>query len=140
MMSLNIEKTKKMKKFFTICAVVIASLAFNGLTVSAQDKAEFKFEQETHDFGKIAQGTPVTYTFKFTNTGTAPLIISNVQSTCGCTVPDYSKVPVKPGEEGLIKVTFNAAAAQPFSKPIIIASNAKTPSKTLIIKGEVIAK
>lgn len=123
-----------------ICTIVFAFLAFAGITASAQEKAEFKFEQETHDFGKIPQGTPVTYTFKFTNTGTAPLIISNIQSTCGCTVPDYSKTPVKPGEEGQIKVTFNAAAAQPFSKPITIASNAKTPSKTLIIKGEVVAK
>lgn len=128
-----------MKKILVKYALVLAFITFAGAVV-AQDRAEFKFEKETHDFGKISQGTPVTYTFSFTNTGSAPLIISNIQSTCGCTVPEYSKTPVKPGEEGIIKVTFNAAAIQPFSKQIIVASNSKTPSKTLVIKGEVVAK
>lgn len=105
-----------------------------------QNKAEFKFEQETHDFGKIPQGTPVSYEFTFTNTGTEPLIISKVESTCGCTVPEYTNTPINPGAQGKIKVTFDAAAAMPFSKMVTIRSNAKTPVKALYIKGNVLKK
>lgn len=103
----------------------------------AQDAPEFKFEQETYDFGKIPQGTPVSHEFTFTNTGSEPLIINKVESTCGCTVPEYTKTPVKPGETGKIKITFDAAAASPFSKMVTIRSNAKTPVKALYIKGVV---
>lgn len=102
-------------------------------------EAEFKFEEETHDFGKIPQGKPVTYEFKFTNTGDSPIIISNVEASCGCTKPEYSSTPVKKGEKGTIKTTFNAAAAGPFNKVITIKSNAKTPVKYLYIKGEVVS-
>src|SRR5690554_5815501 len=108
--------------------------------VTLQDKAEFKFAQETHDFGKIPQGTPVSYEFKFTNVGSEPLIISKVESTCGCTVPEFPKTPVNPGAEGTIKVTFDAAASAPFSKMVTIRSNSKTPVKALYIKGVVVKK
>lgn len=126
-----------MKRLLILCAV------FVGFTTMANaqtdNKAEFKFEKETHDFGKIPQGKPVTIAFKFTNTGTEPLIISDVESTCGCTVPEYTKTPVKKGESGIITVTYNAQAVAPFSKPVIIKSNARTPVKSLYIKGEVIS-
>jgi len=119
-------------------SLLILAIAFVGLSsMIVQDKAEFKFEQETHDFGKIPQGTPVSYEFNFTNTGTEPLIISKVESTCGCTVPEYTTTPVKSGEQGKIKVTFDAAASSPFSKMVTIRSNAKTPVKALYIKGVV---
>jgi len=108
--------------------------------VAQPNKAEFKFEQETHDFGKIPQGTPVSYEFKFTNVGSEPLIISKVESTCGCTVPEFPKTPVNPGATGTIKVTFDAAASAPFSKMVTIRSNSKTPVKALYIKGVVIKK
>ena len=116
-----------------ICAVVLG-FAF---TASAQ-KAEFKFVEEVHDFGKIPQGKPVTTEFVFTNIGTEPLIITDVHPDCGCTIAEYTKVPVKQGQKGFIKATYNAAVAAPFSKPIRVTSNAKTPQKTLIIKGEVV--
>ena len=120
-----------------ICAVVLG-FAF---TASAQDnqKAEFKFNEEKHDFGKIPQGKPVTTEFVFTNVGVEPLILTNVQPTCGCTIADYTKSPVKKGEKGVIKITYNAAVPAPFSKAIVVTSNAKTPQKTLIIVGEVMA-
>ena len=120
-----------------ICAVVLG-FAF---TASAQDnqKAEFKFNEEKHDFGKIPQGKPVTTEFVFTNVGVEPLILTNVQPTCGCTIADYTKSPVKKGEKGVIKITYNAAVPAPFSKAIVVTSNAKTPQKTLIIVGEVVA-
>lgn len=124
-----------MKKIFSLLMLAISFISLSSMNV--QDKAEFKFEQETHDFGRIPQGTPVAYEFTFTNTGSEPLIINKVESTCGCTVPEYTKTPVKPGDKGSIKVTFDAAAAMPFSKMVTIRSNAKTPVKALYIKGVV---
>src|SRR6516164_5366330 len=114
-----------MKKLLMICAVVLG-FAF---TASAQDnaKAEFKFNEEKHDFGKIPQGTPVTTVFAFTNIGKEPLILTNVQPTCGCTIADYTKTPVKYNETGTIKITYNAAYPAPFTKTIVVTSNAKTP-------------
>ena len=127
-----------MKKLLLVCAVIIG-IAF---TASAQDnqKAEFKFNEEKHDFGKIPQGTPVTTMFEFTNVGQEPLILSDVKPTCGCTIADYTKTPVKMGDKGEIKITYNAAAAYPFNKTIVVTSNAKTPQKYLVIVGEVVAK
>jgi ABC-type amino acid transport substrate-binding protein len=127
-----------MKKILMICAVLIG-FAF---TASAQDnqKAEFKFIEEKHDFGKIPQGTPVTTVFEFTNIGQEPLILTTVQPTCGCTIADFTKTPVKSGDKGKITITYNAAYAAPFSKTIVVKSNAKTPEKYLVIVGEVVAK
>lgn len=127
-----------MKQLMTLCAVIIA---FVGVTAMQTDgKADFKFDKETHDFGKIPQGKPVSVDFVFTNAGDEPLIISNVESTCGCTVPKYTTTPVAKGAKGTITVTFNAAAVQPgFTKAVTIKSNARTPVKVLYIKGEVVA-
>jgi hypothetical protein len=127
-----------MKRLMILCAVILG-FAF---TASAQDneKAEFKFNEEKHDFGKIPQGTPVTTVFEFTNVGKEPLILTEVRPTCGCTIADYTKTPVKAGEKGTIKITYNAAAAAPFNKTIVVTSNAKTPTKYLNIVGEVVAK
>lgn len=121
-----------------MCAVVLG-FAFNA---SAQDnqKPEFKFNEEKHDFGKIPQGTPVTTVFEYTNIGEEPLILADVKPTCGCTIADYTKAPVKKGEKGIIKITYNAAAVAPFNKTIVVTSNAKTPQKYLNIVGEVVAK
>lgn len=123
-----------MKKLIILLTFVL------GITVTsfAQDKpAEFKFEKETHDFGKISTAKPVSIEFKFTNIGDAPLILTKVETTCGCTVPTYTQTPIKKGEAGLIKITYTPAGAPlPFSKSITILSNAKTPTKVLYIKGE----
>lgn len=125
-------------KLIIFCSALLVFIGLSTYNAQAQSKSEFKFETETHDFGKISQGTPVTYEFKFENTGTEPLIINKVESTCGCTVPEYTKTPVKPGEKGTVNVTFNAAQAAPFSKMVTIRSNAKTPVKALYIKGTVV--
>ncbi|MBS1526784.1 MAG: DUF1573 domain-containing protein [Bacteroidetes bacterium] len=125
-----------MKKLMILCAVILG-FAF---TASAQDnqKPEFKFNEEKHDFGKIPQGTPVTTVFEFTNIGQEPLILTEVRPTCGCTIADYTKTPVKAGDKGMIKITYNAAVAAPFNKTIVVTSNAKTPTKYLNIVGEVV--
>jgi len=119
-----------------LCAVLIGFTAMTAMRTA--DKAEFKFDKETHDFGKIPQGKPVSVDFKFTNVGDEPLIITNVESSCGCTVPKYTSTPVKKGESGVITVTYNAAAAMAFNKAVTVKSNAKTPVKYLYIKGEVV--
>lgn len=124
-----------MKKSLLMLFIAISFVGFSSMIT--QDAPEFKFEKETHDFGKIPQGTPVSHEFTFTNTGSEPLIINKIESTCGCTVPEYTKTPIKPGETGKVKITFDAAAASPFSKMVTIRSNAKTPVKALYIKGVV---
>lgn len=127
-----------MKKLFTFCLILLSFVTV--VAMKADQQPDFKFEKETNDFGKIPQGKPVSYDFKFTNVGEQPLIISNVESTCGCTVPKYTSTPIKKGETGTITVTFNAAAPGAFNKALTIKSNAKTPVKYIYIKGSVAAQ
>ncbi|TCD08334.1 DUF1573 domain-containing protein [Pedobacter frigidisoli] len=128
-----------MKKILVLFAFVLGF----GIVANAQTAAkpaEFKFESETHDFGKIVLNKPVTFDFKYTNIGEEPLIITKAEASCGCTVPKYTSTPLKKGETGVISVTFNAAAGpSTFSKAVTITSNAKTPIKVLYIKGETVA-
>ncbi|WP_432713481.1 DUF1573 domain-containing protein [Pedobacter sp.] len=126
-----------MKKLIILFSLVLGI----ALSSKAQNKpAEFKFDKETYNFGKIPSNKPATVEFTFTNIGDTPLIISNVETTCGCTVPEYTKTPIKKGETGVIKVTYNpTGAALPFSKSISLTSNAKTPTKVLYIKGETVS-
>lgn len=128
-----------MKKILVLFAFVLGfGIVANAQTASKP--AEFKFESETHDFGKIVMGKPVTFDFKYTNVGEEPLIISKAEGSCGCTVPKYTVTPLKKGETGVISVTFNAAAGpSTFSKTVTVSSNAKTPVKVLYIKGETVA-
>ncbi|MVN20386.1 DUF1573 domain-containing protein [Mucilaginibacter arboris] len=125
-----------MKKLMMICAMVVG-FAINA-SAQTDNKAEFKFVEEKHDFGKVPQGKPVTTDFVYTNIGEEPLILTEVKPTCGCTIADYTKTPVKKGEKGSIKITYNAAVEAPFNKTIVVTSNAKTPTKYLVIVGEVV--
>ena len=127
-----------MKKLLFI--VVLAALA--GTTYAQQAPAKqafaaFTWDSPSHDFGKIKQGTPVTHEFKFTNSGKSPLVITNVQASCGCTTPDWSKEPVMPGGQGFIKATYNAASPGAFSKTVTVTANIETGFVQLTIKGEV---
>lgn len=109
-----------------------------GLTC-ALAQAELKFEKTTHDFGTFSENDPVvTTTFKFKNAGDTPLIIHQAIASCGCTVPEYTKEPIKPGDKGEIKVTYNGAGRYPgkFRKTITIHSNADNNVVRLYIKGE----
>lgn len=128
-----------MKKLLTICAITLGFVVMARTAFAQESKAEFKFNEEKHDFGKVPQGTPVTTVFEFSNVGTEPLIITDVRPTCGCTIADFTKTPVKPGDKGMVKVTYNAAFAAPFNKTIVVTSNATTPIKNLVIVGEVVA-
>ena len=131
-------------------ALLLFIAAFSG-AVNAQDAkpAEtpqvddknapaFKFEVEEYNFGTIKQGENVTYEFKFTNTGAEPLMITNAQGSCGCTVPEWPKEPIKKGEKKNIRVTFNSTGKMGMQdKTVSIISNAKGGTKVLHLKGNV---
>jgi hypothetical protein len=108
--------------------------AFLFISISAYSQ-EFKFEKELIDYGKIAQSSNGERVFVFTNVGTQPLIITNIQSSCGCTVPKKPEKPIMPGEKGEIKVSYDTKRLGGFSKQITIFSNAKEPRKIVRIKG-----
>lgn len=112
----------------------------NGTSADNPNAGEFAFSEETHDFNKIPKGTPVNYDFSFSNTGKEPIVISNVQASCGCTTPKWPKEPILPGKSAIINVQYNAANPGGFNKSITITSNAKTPSKVIYIKGTVEAQ
>jgi len=125
-----------MKRFITLITV----LAVAAMSAMSQGGPEITFEKTTHNFGKIPQGTPVTYEFQFTNTGTEPLIVNNVQKTCGCTVTGWTKNPVMPGQTGYVSAQYNAASMGAFKKPVTVVSNASASSLQLFFEGEVVAK
>ncbi|MBX7182733.1 MAG: DUF1573 domain-containing protein [Bacteroidia bacterium] len=107
----------------------------------AQDTANapvMTFEKDVYDFGKIIQGEKVTHTFTFTNTGKTDLIISAANTSCGCTVPSFSKTPVKPGEKGKIDVVFDSEGKKgQTTKKITILANTIPNFKTITLTGEI---
>ena len=123
--------------------VVLLALVFSVVAVSAQsEKAvtgpEISFQKTTHEYGTIELNGDGTYNFEFTNTGNEPLILSKPRSSCGCTVPQWPKEPILPGETNQIKVTYNTHKAGPFNKTVTVYSNAKNKSTVLLrIKGKV---
>ncbi len=121
-----------MKKY-----VLIAIIAFVGLT-TAHSQAVIDFESDTIDYGEIAKGSDGVRVFKFTNTGNAPLIVTDVKSSCGCTVPKKPDGPVAPGESSTIQVKYDTNRVGPIRKTITVYSNASEPVKALKIKGEVL--
>ncbi|WP_238395864.1 DUF1573 domain-containing protein [Pontibacter pudoricolor] len=117
---------------------IIALLTLLLVSFGASAQGELTFEKETHDFGTIAEGTLASYEFKVKNVGDQPVVISNVQPSCGCTTPDWTKTPILPGKTGVIKAVYNSASRPgPFYKSILVVSNGKTPNTTIYIKGEV---
>ncbi|MBN2868565.1 MAG: DUF1573 domain-containing protein [Flavobacteriaceae bacterium] len=123
-----------MKKLMTLLFVGLVSL-----TMNAQEKvAKIEFKETTIDYGTIEKGANGLRTFEFTNTGDAPLIISKVSSSCGCTVPKKPEKPIMPGETGEIEVKYDTNRVMPIRKTITVLSNADTPTVSLKIKGNVI--
>lgn len=119
--------------------ILILFVGLLSLSVSAQEKvAKIEFENQVIDYGTIEKGSDGVRVFKFTNTGNAPLIISKVKSTCGCTVPKKPDGPIMPGETGEISVKYDTNRVNPIRKTITVTSNADTPSVALKIKGLVI--
>ncbi len=129
-----------MKKFFIFLNVLFFAFAANAQTsvlvkpAIAADAISLK--ETEYNFGKIPQGKPVTHVFEFINTGTTPLVLDNVQASCGCTTPEWSKDAVAAGATAKITVGFNAMNDGPFTKFITITYNG-TQNKQVTIKGEV---
>jgi hypothetical protein len=112
-------------------------------SASAQGDSNLKpimtFEKTEHDFGDIMQGEVVVYSFKFTNTGNADLIISGARTSCGCTVSDYPRDPVKPGQSAYVKVKFDSEGKSGKNYKTITLSTNCTPSEVVLtIKANVI--
>ncbi|MFO8235358.1 MAG: DUF1573 domain-containing protein [Bacteroidales bacterium] len=125
----------KISLFFTVYFLLIGSFP-----VFAQQKAPvIDFEKLTHNLGKIEEAEgEVSYKFKFSNTGSEPLIINDVEVTCGCTTPSWTEEPVMPGEKGYVEVTFDPENRPGnFNKSIVIHTNAKKRNTLLRIRGEV---
>jgi hypothetical protein len=102
-------------------------------------EAVMSFEKNTHDFGQIVSGEKVSFAFRFTNTGDAPLLITNTRSGCGCTVGEYSREPVAPGQTGRVTVMFNSAGRRGFqSESIRIFTNGEPSEHLLRVTAEVI--
>ena len=124
-----------MKQILRLFMVIALVFAVN--TVMGQSK--IVFDEMVHDFGsfKEADGLQTT-TFAFTNSGTEPLVLSNVRASCGCTTPKWTREPVAPGQKGSIEVTYNPKNRPgSFNKSITINSNAENPTVVLRITGQV---
>ncbi len=122
-----------MKKFIVMAFLLVAGI------VSAAAQAEIKFDKTTHDFGTFSESSPkVTCEFTYKNVGDAPLVINQAVASCGCTVPEYTKTPVQPGESGSIKVTYNGTGKFPghFKKMITVRTNGKVEMTRLYIEGD----
>jgi Protein of unknown function (DUF1573) len=134
-----------MKKLF----LLLVSCLFMAFTAKAQSvvlkpaspvsspKADILLLKEnSHSFGKIPQGRPVIHVFEIINTGKEPLLLENVQASCGCTTPEWSRVPIAPGATAQIKVGYNAYGEGHFNKTVTIFYN-NGQTKALTISGEV---
>lgn len=147
-----------MKKGLLLLAAVVA-MAFTSCKDNAAEKVkaenveeaaerdaqavvypEISFEETEHDFGTIDQGTAVEHTFKFTNTGDAPLVITNATSSCGCTVPTWTKEPIAPGETGEMLVKFNGSGQNQVTKTVTVTANTEAGTEQLKIKAFVTPK
>jgi len=125
-----------MKKVLLFAFALVFSVA-----VMAQTKADdiAKFNTETHSFGKIKQGTPVTYYFEIKNISDKPIVVANASASCGCTVPEKPEQPIEPGASAKLKVVFNAAAVGPIKKDVYVYFAGVEQPKTVHITGEVVA-
>lgn len=126
-------------------SIGLMSFTINGngnkkTTTAVADKtAAIKWTNQQISIGEIPQGKPVTFEFVFTNTGKEPVLITDVKAGCGCTTPDYSKSPVKPGEKGIVKAVYNAAAVGPFTKSVTVTTSADASPIILTLSGTVLA-
>jgi hypothetical protein len=122
-----------------VTGMVMAQKSVKTETVvaSTANVAMCTWDKTSHNFGSIPQGKPVTVTYQFTNSGTAPLVIAKVSPSCGCTTDDYTKESIAPGKKGYVKLTYNAATVGAFTKSATVITNAQTREITLQFNGEV---
>lgn len=121
-----------MKKLILLAFVSVIALGFE-----MQAQAKIQFKTDTIDYGTIAKGSDGLRVFEFTNTGNQPLVITEVFSSCGCTVPKKPDGPIAPGKSATIEVKYDTNRVGPIRKTITVNSNSDTPIVALKIKGEV---
>ncbi len=127
-----------MKNTIFLCALFLMGMVTSVNAQQVQDGPEITFEKEVHDYGKIKQGADGTVEFTFTNTGNAPLILSNAKGSCMCTVPMWPKEPIAPGKSATLKVKYDTKRVGAINKSVTITSNAvNAPTKVIRIKGYV---
>ena len=135
-----------MKKILASALFVIATFTMSCSQTPANggEKSVFgpgvEFNELNYDYGTIEQGGDGSHVFKFMNSGTEPLILSNVRSSCGCTIPEWPREPINAGESNDILVKYNTNRIGPFSKSITVYTNAQEEPIVLHIKGTVVAK
>ena len=121
--------------------IVKNPISATDLDTTGKKMPKIVFEEATFDFGKIKQGEKVSHAFKFKNTGQSDLIISSASGSCGCTVPEYPKKPIKPNEEGVVNVIFNSEGKSgKQNKSITVVVNAIPNTMSVSITGEVITE
>lgn len=126
-----------MKRMLLLVCFAAFAFVTQAQTVAATKPAEaLQLKETAYNFGKIQQGRPVTHNFEVINTGKEPLMLENVQASCGCTTPEWSKDAIQPGATSIIKVGYNAASEGAFNKTITIQYNSNQ-SKVLTISGTV---
>ncbi len=129
------------KLLFTLAVAFVSTLSINAqkTTKSEMKGAQIEFEQEVIDYGTIAHNADGKREFVLKNTGDAPLVITRVKGSCGCTVPTKPTAPILPGKTGIIKVKYATNRVGSFSKTVTVTSNAvNAPSKVVRIKGKVL--
>jgi hypothetical protein len=128
-----------MKKIlFLVCIAVFAIGKMSAQTDTTKLKPVIKFESTTYDFGTITKGSDGTFKMEYTNDGNGAIVVTGVQKTCGCTSTDWSKEPVKKGQKGWIKITYNTNIVGSFQKTVFVNSNATTPTLAISFKGTVV--
>jgi hypothetical protein len=124
-----------MKKFLLMAMMLLGCITM----AMAQKPAEIKFDKLTHNFGKFSEKNPVVEcTFVFTNVGEAPLVVNQAVPSCGCTVAEYTKTPVQPGQKGEVKIVYNGTGKFPghFKKSITVRTNGAVEMTRLYIEGD----
>lgn len=129
-----------MKNLALSFGVLLISMFTLGNVAKAQTAQgpAITFDKDVHDYGNVKQGANGECEFKFTNTGNAPLVITDAKGSCGCTVPEWPKTPIKPGESAVIKVKYDTKRPGAINKSVTVTSDATNePTKILRIKGNV---
>ena len=139
--------------FFCVAASVLVSCGNSGAKdtentdslaaneASALGTGKIEFAESAFDFGQVKEGETVEHVYTFTNSGTSPIILSQVSASCGCTTPSYTQTPILPGKSGEIKVSFDSNGQVGKQQKIVtVVSNAENNVTTIQLKGEVLKK
>lgn len=124
------------KMLMLVCFAAFAFISQAQTTAATKPAEPLQVKETAYNFGKIQQGRPVTHNFEVINTGKEPLMLENVQASCGCTTPEWTKDPIQPGASSIVKVGYNAASEGAFNKTITIQYNSNQ-TKVLTISGTV---